>query len=130
MRVPVLPVPLPYVERAHIPEHKLTRYLLNPEHPSGRHKAKLFERRLGVTCDDWEHLRDEILGNLPGARVRTIAPKTWPKEDGGTNYGLEFEVHVPVCGLNGQTCQVLTGWVVGGSLRPQFTTARPLDGSG
>jgi len=33
---------LPHREHAYIPREKITGYLLNPEHPKGRGKAKFF----------------------------------------------------------------------------------------
>jgi hypothetical protein len=127
--VPRVPLPnfttLPFAERAVIPEAKLTEYVLNPEHPTGQHKARLFESCLGIRREDWEHLRDQILGGLPTARASTVGAKRW-RDEGSLRFGLEFEVHVPVDGLNGQSCEVLTGWMVAGSLVPSFTTGRPL----
>jgi hypothetical protein len=46
---------LPGAERATIPTDKLVRYALDPEHPRGRHKARVFASALGIrkqgSCD-------------------------------------------------------------------------------
>lgn len=40
---------------------KLTEYSLNPNHDKGGHKARVFRAALGITLDDAEWLRDELL---------------------------------------------------------------------
>lgn len=54
------PMRLPNAERAIIPIEKLTSYALNPDHPTGRHKARVFARALGITADDAELLRSAL----------------------------------------------------------------------
>jgi hypothetical protein len=48
---------LPLGEHAVVPDEKLTGYCLNPEHPDGRHKARVFSRALGITRENAEVLR-------------------------------------------------------------------------
>lgn len=48
---------LPNGDRAEIPMQKLIGYCLNPEHPSGKHKARVFESALGITAEDVDVLR-------------------------------------------------------------------------
>ena len=57
---------LPQADRAHIDARKLRDYALNPDHPKGRHKARVFQSALGVGRDDWEYLRDQILEGIVG----------------------------------------------------------------
>ena len=52
---------LPNAERAVIRIEKLTDYSLNPWHEGGKHKARVFRSALGVTIDDADWLREEIL---------------------------------------------------------------------
>ncbi|MDJ0795692.1 MAG: hypothetical protein QNJ51_02455 [Calothrix sp. MO_167.B12] len=40
---------------------KLHDYCLNPEHPQGKHKARLFLSILGMTADNAEDLRQILL---------------------------------------------------------------------
>lgn len=48
---------LPKGSFAKIPIQKLAGYCLNREHPSGKHKAKVFESALGFTAENTEDLR-------------------------------------------------------------------------
>ena len=52
---------LPNAENAVVDLDKLRDYVLDPDHPRGRHKARVFASALGITKDDAEHLRDAIL---------------------------------------------------------------------
>jgi hypothetical protein len=126
-RVSVPPnlIHLPFVERAWIPEERLAGYVLNPEHHRGRHKARRFAERLGIRRENSDHLRQEILGKLPDSWVRGIGSKNWI-EAGAWQFATEWEVHVQVDGLNGQSCPVLTGWHLGSSCAPKLSTARVL----
>ncbi len=48
---------LPYGERAIIGDDKLIGYCLNPEHPEGRHKARVFKSVLGLGLDQADTLK-------------------------------------------------------------------------
>lgn len=43
---------LPNAEKAYVDERKLSQYALDPSHPRGRHKARLFRAALGFGPDD------------------------------------------------------------------------------
>jgi len=51
---------LPNGDRAEISMQKLIGYCLNSEHPSGKHKARVFESALGVTAENADILRELI----------------------------------------------------------------------
>jgi len=51
---------LPNGDRAIIPIEKLTDYCLNPEHPDGKHKARVFASAMGITRQNAEELRDLV----------------------------------------------------------------------
>ena len=53
-------VKLPNCKRAVVDFGKLTEYSLNPEHESGRHKARVFRSALGLTLGDVDWLYDEV----------------------------------------------------------------------
>ncbi len=53
-------VKLPNGDRAEIPDEKLIGYCLNPDHPSGKHKARVFASALGVTSQNANVLRELI----------------------------------------------------------------------
>ena len=52
---------LPNAKHALVDLAKLKDYSLNPEHESGGHKARVFRAALGLTLDDAEWLRAEVL---------------------------------------------------------------------
>lgn len=43
---------LPNAAKAVVDKAKLSSYVLNPDHPVGRNKARVFRATLGVTQDD------------------------------------------------------------------------------
>jgi hypothetical protein len=94
---------LPNVEDATIPGEKLWGYVLNPDHPVGMHKARLFRSALGIAQENWEFLRDEILARIPSAEVSSIQPNP---------FGFLYKVPMVMEGLNGQTHEVITAWFV------------------
>ncbi|MFM7448170.1 MAG: DUF6883 domain-containing protein [Leptolyngbyaceae cyanobacterium] len=51
---------LPNGELAMIPIEKLTDYCLNPNHSSGKHKARVFASALGITVENAKALRQLI----------------------------------------------------------------------
>lgn len=53
-------VKLPNGSRAVIPMEKLSGYCLNPEHPSGKHKARVFASALGITAENAEDLQELV----------------------------------------------------------------------
>lgn len=53
-------VRLPNAERAIIDIAKLRDYCLNPEHPRGKHKARVFQRTLGLTQEDAAWLQAQL----------------------------------------------------------------------
>jgi hypothetical protein len=52
---------LPNGDNAIIPTEKLIGYCLNPEHSSGKHKARVFASVLGITADNADDLRALIV---------------------------------------------------------------------
>jgi len=55
---------LPNVENAVVDIAKLRDYCLNPTHPKGKHKARTFSEKLGLTQSDAERLRQLILEGI------------------------------------------------------------------
>lgn len=51
---------LPRAEAAVIESAKLRDYCLNPDHPRGKHKARVFESALNLISSDSEELRRAI----------------------------------------------------------------------
>ena len=52
---------LPNSDRAYVDIAKLRDYSLNPMHPEGKHKARVFASALGLRQGDAEWLREQVL---------------------------------------------------------------------
>jgi hypothetical protein len=106
---------LPRAREAFIPSSKLRDYVLCLDHPLGRHKARVFRSALGVSADNWEHLRDQIKQGVVSASVSNVQIKS---------YGVLYEVPILIQGLNGASHEVITAWIVEGpNPIPRLTTA-------
>ncbi|MDX6494137.1 MAG: hypothetical protein QOE17_123, partial [Gaiellales bacterium] len=46
---------LPRASEAIVPAEKLVDYCLDPEHPQGTHKARVFLSALGIGRANWEY---------------------------------------------------------------------------
>jgi hypothetical protein len=106
---------LPGADRAVVPPDKLYDYVLCPDHPKGRHKARVFQSALGIGQEDWEYLRDQITEGTEAGSVTDVR---------STRYGFLYEVPMLVEGLNGETHEVVTAWIIyEGDEIPRLTTA-------
>ena len=76
-------------EEAIIPLEKLTGYCLNPNHSSGKHKARVFASALGITSENAEDLRQLI---------RRAALEGEVRQQGTTEFGQLFKVDWTVPG--------------------------------
>ena len=107
--------PLPNVDQAEIPHDKLRDYCLNPQHPRGQHKARVFRSALGIGQQEWEYLRDQIAAALPSASIGSVSVSP---------FGSLYEVPILIEGLNGQTHEIITAWIVAeDGDRPRLTSA-------
>ncbi|MCB0228349.1 MAG: hypothetical protein KDI07_22540 [Anaerolineae bacterium] len=94
-----------------IDPRKLTDYALAPEAPRGRHKALVFERVLGYTLDDWQHLLSQIEARAPAAEARP---------HNADRHGRRYTADLLITGANGRQAIVRTGWI----LRPEEDVLR------
>ena len=92
---------VPNGERAVVPREKLERYVLSPDHPTGRHKARVFAAALGIHDVDWPYLADQLTKAAASAPVVAIRESAW---------GLSYEVESLVDGLNGRSHPVISIW--------------------
>ncbi len=97
---------LPNSERAVIDIRKLRDYCLNPNHPVGKHKARVFQEKLGVTANDAEHLRELIVEAISKSEANEQEPSPY-----GRRFVVDFEVQ------RGQqfvltSVMVRTAWIV------------------
>jgi len=104
---------LPNNERAILDIRKIERYCLDPEHPRGRHKARLFRELLGVTRTDSPWLRDALLKALRNSEAVALA---------ADSFGTRWRVDVPIS-RQGNSIVVRTVWIVRtGEDVPRFVT--------
>lgn len=93
---------LPNGGRAVVDIRKLRDYCLNPAHPRGRHKAKVFASALGLTADDAEALRAALL-----EAARTIEAEPGEDDGYGERYTVRFELEYA-----GRRAVVESGWII------------------
>ncbi len=82
---------------------KLTDYVLNSAHEIGRHKAKVFATKLGLTAAQWLSLAAQIAANVGNAEVYRVVQ---------SEHGLLFRARMNVTGAEGRTATIETGWIV------------------
>ncbi len=105
---------LPHIKNATIDSKKVTEYALNPDHPVGGNKAKVFESALGYNKSNADDLIKQINEKLPESEA------VLGKAD---QYGQRYTVDIPMTGPNGKTATVRTGWILeSGSTTPRMTT--------
>ena len=105
---------IPNVKNAIINPKKLTEYALNPNHPVGGNKAKVFESVLGYNQSNADDLMQQIYAQLPNSEA------VLGKLD---EYGQRYTVDMLITGPNGKTATVRTGWIIKeGSDIPELTT--------
>lgn len=86
----------------YIPKEKLIGYALNPEHPVGKEKARVFKAALGYTLENYEELQAKILESFREDKMVL-------KKEGA--YGKQYEQIMKITGPNGNTANVLTAWI-------------------
>ncbi len=94
---------LPNADRAVVDVNKLRDYCLNPSHPRGRHKARVFARKLGLTASDAEYLCSVLLF---AGRTATNAV-----QGGRDDYGVRYVLDFPMVGPRG-ACHIRSHWIV------------------
>jgi hypothetical protein len=107
---------LPNAERALVEDAKVRDYLLSPEHPVGRGKARFFAA-LGFTRDGWPLLRDALLA---------VAREGEAEPGELTVFGQKYAVRGILRGPGGRAGAVLTAWIVRrGEDAPRLVSAYP-----
>ena len=92
---------LPNFERAVVPFEKLYGYVLNPDHPKGRDKARVFKSALGIERRHAAVLAEIITASLP----RALA-----KERRQDKHGRSWTTYHEIIGLSAVTAIVTVGW--------------------
>jgi hypothetical protein len=106
---------LPNPERAIIAPEKIRDYLLSPDHPVGRFKARLF-RAMGYRREAWQRLESDIRSLLDREAIM--------KEK--TVYGQKYEIKGEVTTPSGRVLRLTSAWIItDDSAVPRFITAYP-----
>jgi hypothetical protein len=105
---------LPNGKLAIIPMDKLTGYCLNPNHPSGRHKAKVFASALGITIENATDLQTLIMQAVISGEVIQQA---------STEFGQLYKVDWEIPGHE-ETITLRTLWEIPhNTLNPRLISA-------
>jgi hypothetical protein len=94
---------LPNCEHAVADIEKFRDYCLNPEHPVGKHKARVFKAALGFTQEDAEPLREMVLEFA--CQCEAVVGEYLPL------YGQTYTVDFTVEGLTNDVT-IRTAWIV------------------
>jgi len=93
---------MPGADKAFVDLAKLREYCLNPLHPRGRHKARVFAERLALTAARAETLREALL----------VAARQFPAIPGEHDgFGRRFVVEFPMDGPKGSVL-IRSSWIV------------------
>ena len=110
---------IPNAERAVVDIRKLRNYCLNPDHDTGKHKARLFATLLGMGSNDAEALRNALL-----EAVKTHEARLGQRDRRGQRYTIDF-----IFDWHGKQAKIRSGWIIQpNSNSPRFITAYPLKG--
>ena len=93
---------LPGAEQAFVDVAKLRDYALDPVHPEGKHKARVFASALGLTRNDVAWLRGQL---LTAARSLDCIPGRLTQH--GQRYTIDFEAT-----HRGKTTRLRSAWIV------------------
>jgi hypothetical protein len=93
---------LPNFDHANIGIEKFRDYILNMDHPQGRHKAIVFKRMLSIE----RHHADVLAEIIRGTLGRASAQKGQADE-----YGERWATYHEIIGLNGQSAIVTVAWM-------------------
>ena len=101
-------------EHAVIDPKKLAAYALASTHPTGGHKARVFESALGYNPTNADVLAARIQEGVLSAPAKVLQ---------ANNYGQTIAVDMSISGVNGETAIVRTGWMYEtDALVPRLTT--------
>lgn len=81
---------LPSGPEAVVDLEKLSGYCLNPDHPRGKHKARVFAAVLGFTVEHAGQLREALLAAAATAEAEPAASDRF-----GDRYVVQFEITGP-----------------------------------
>jgi hypothetical protein len=104
---------LPNAGQAVLDIRKIEDYCLNPSHPRGRHKARVFREALNIQRDDAPWLRQVLLEAVRSGEAARTAADAW-----GTSWRMDATIE-----RQGKRAVVRTIWIVRtGENVPMFVT--------
>jgi hypothetical protein len=104
---------LPNSEQAILDIRKIEDYCLDPDHPRGRHKARVFREALGIGRSDAFWLRKALLDAARSDEAVEVVTDT---------FGSRWRVDVRIA-RHGKSVVVRTAWIVRtGDDCPRFVT--------
>lgn len=93
---------IPNADRAVVDIAKLRDYCLNPFHPVGKHKARVFQSALDLTSENSEELRSTLLN-----AIRVYDAELGQEDEYGQRYVLSFLM------IRGERrAQIISAWLV------------------
>lgn len=108
---------IPNADKAVVDIRKLRDYSLNPNHPDGKHKARLFAAAFGMTAKDSSGLREILL-----EVVKTHECVMGRRDSYGQRYIIDFMLD-----WRGRRAIVRSGWIIEDDIEtPRLTTCYPL----
>ncbi len=108
---------IPNAEQAIVDIRKLRNYCLDHTHDEGKHKARLFKAKLGMTANEADFLKQLLL-----KIVKTHEAQLGRRDEWGQRYVLEFLLE-----WQGKQATIRTGWIIEhGATMPKLTTCYPL----
>ena len=108
---------IPNAENAIVDIRKLREYCLNSIHEDGKHKARMFFGAVGITVDNAEELRDELL-----RAVKTQDAQMGVRDIYGQRYIVDF-----MFTWQNKQAKIRSAWIIGPSSDvPRLITAYPL----
>lgn len=104
---------LPNADAAILDIRKLADYCLNPSHPRGRHKARVFREALGLESGNAAWLRDALLQAVRSSEAQQVSADAW-----GSYWRVDATVR-----RQGKSAVVRTIWIMrNGEDIPRFVT--------
>ncbi len=108
---------LPLVNEAEVPQAKIVLYLLDPNHRSGKSKARFFAGH-GYDIEHWQELAEAL---------RTHARENEVMKQIATPLGVRLVVEGPLTLRDGVIAPIRSVWFTeSGEQRPRLVTAYPL----
>ncbi len=108
---------IPNSVSAEVSKEKITHYILNPEHPRGKHKSKFF-MNFGFRKSEWKILADSLVKHCNEKELSNVK-----ENDYGKKYIVEGRLKTP----DKRNPKVRTIWFIESNEQiPKFVTAYPI----